>query len=113
MLIDDLISIDVQTIALLRGSTPMPGMTQESKQKTPSRKNSDDDYFVEETLLFTFAESTLSTEQSDLESSPVKKGSTTPVTSPSSLANFEGLLESLDDLKSKFLIEIHHCYNFD
>ena len=60
--IDELISIDVQTIALQRGAGPMPG-TQESKSKSSSsRKNSDDDYFVEETLLFTFAGSSISTE---------------------------------------------------
>ncbi len=68
---------------------------------------------MEETLLFTFAGSELSTEQSELDvgSSPVKKA--TPVSSPTSLANFEGLLESVDDLRSKLLIEIHHCCKFD
>ena len=90
----------------------MPG-TQESKLKTNSRKNSDDDYFVEETLLFTFAGSSISTDLSENDSgfSPVKK--TTPVSSPTSLASFEDLLESVQFLKSKLLIETHHCCKFD
>jgi hypothetical protein len=90
----------------------MPG-TLESKSKSSSRKNSDDDYFVEETLLFTFAGSSISTDISENESgsSPVKKS--TPVSSPTSLASFEGLLESIEFLRSKLLIETHHCCKFD
>jgi hypothetical protein len=90
----------------------MPG-TQESKSKATSRKNSDDDYFVEETLLFTFAGSSISTaaDMSESESSPVKKS--TPVSSPTSMASFEGLLESVEFLRSRLLIETHHCCRFD
>ena len=50
MLSDDLISIDVQAIAQQRGSLPS-GISSPRPQR---RKNSDDDYYVEETLLFTY-----------------------------------------------------------
>jgi hypothetical protein len=69
---------------------------------------------VEETLLFTFASGgSISTaaDLSESESSPVKKS--TPVSSPTSMASFEGLLESVEFLRSKYLIETHHCCRFD
>ena len=64
---------------------------------------------MEETLLFTFAGSSISTaDLSESESSPVKKN--TPVSSPTSMASFEGLPESVEVLRSKMLlIETHHC----
>jgi hypothetical protein len=35
------------------------------------------------------------------------------VSSPTSLASFEGLLDSIEFLRSKLLIETHHCCKFD
>lgn len=71
---------------------------------------------MEETLLFTFAGSSASTssDMSESESSSPVKKSSTPVSSPTSMASFEGLLESVQVLRSKMLlIETHHCCRLD
>ncbi len=48
--LNELISIDVHAIAMQRAALPK-GM---DSPKPKRRKNSDDDYYVEETLLFTY-----------------------------------------------------------
>lgn len=85
--------------------TPRPGSI------ATKRKNSDDDYYVEETLLFTYQThnedgsspfETLDSEGND-PSSPIK------LRSPVNLETFESMLQSVDDLRESLLIEIHHC----
>jgi hypothetical protein len=84
----------------------MPG-TENGRSMTPKRKNSDEDYYVEETLLFTYS-GQASTELSETSESPVNQ-----VSSPTSHASFEGLIEPIENLRSRYLIEVHHCCKFN
>lgn len=66
------------------------------------RKNSDDDYFVEETLLFTLNPERIVT---DSDSPPqTKKGSVAQT--KESLVD---LVQPVDVLRKTLLIEVHHC----
>jgi hypothetical protein len=90
-------------LAYQRASYPQ-GISSPRPQK---RKSRDYDYFVEETLLFTYTGAT-----KDLES---PNGSPTTITIPrspisgaQSLVDLQSLIQKMEELRCYLLIEVHH-----
>lgn len=71
-----------------------------------TRKNSDDDYFVEETLLFTFSSKEEPSDLSYGDSASPKKA-TSPSPKPGKDQNLQALVQPVVELKRHLLIEIH------
>ena len=78
-----------------------------SSPRPQKRKSSDDDYFVEETLLFTYTGA-----PKDLESpngSPTTiKIPKSPINGAQSLVDLQSLIQKVEELRSSLLIEVHH-----
>ena len=84
-----------------RASLPI-GMSSPRPQR---RKNSDDDYFVEETLLFTYVGSK---EVTSPNGSPTTQFPKSPIAGSESSIDLQSLIQSVEDLKNSLLIEVHH-----